>query len=368
MRIAIDTRLVSYARGGISQYTIRLVHALAALSPENQLLIMESRRAQYEGLWPPSVRRRRLFTPPHHRFEQVTLPAELLGIQADLLHSPDFIPPFRLGLPSVITVHDLAFLRFPHLLTPESARYYGQIGRAVHHADRIITVSHSTRKDLLELLPADPQKVVTIHSGVDPECRPLPPAEVERQRAQLGLPEQFILFVGTLEPRKNIPTLLKAFSKVWKDHRVPLVVVGGKGWLYEEIFQVTDDLGVGEAVRYVDPVPSQQLVYYYNCASCLVLPSLYEGFGHPPLEAMACGTPVIVSNVSSLPEVVGEAGLLVEPTDVEGLAAAMGELLSNQELRSKLTQLGLQRAATFSWEKTARETLSEYEKAVRAGR
>ncbi len=368
MHIAIDARLVSYAQGGISQYTVRLVHALVALQKEDEILLLESRKVPSDGEWPASVRRARLITPPHNRYEQIALPLELLRHPIDLLHSPDFIPPYRRRCRSVITIHDLAFLRFPHLLTQESARYYGQVARAVESADQIIAVSQATRQDLLELLGADPGKITVVPSGVAPECRPLDPAEVEHHRSRLALPERFILFVGTLEPRKNLPTLLKAFSRLWKAQKVPLVIVGGKGWLYEELFQVRDALGLGEEVRFVGPVPSQQLVYYYGCATCLVLPSLYEGFGLPALEAMACGTPVVVSNVSSLPEVVGDAGLLVDPEDVEGLAATLGRLLADGNLRQRLISLGLQRAKSFSWERTARETMAVYHKAVQGSR
>ncbi len=368
MRIAVDARLVSYAQGGISQYTIRLVHALAALQSGDDLLLLESRRATSEQSWPASVARSRIVTPPHHPREQIALPVELLRFSMDVLHSPDFIPPFRRRCRSVITIHDLAFLRFPHLLTPESAGYYGQVARAVQNADQVIAVSHSTKRDLLELLQADPEKITVVHSGVSPECRPLDPQEVENRRRELDLPERFVLFVGTLEPRKNLPTLLRAFARVWKAHRVPLVVVGSKGWLYEELFRVRDELGLGEEVKFVGSVKASQLVYYYSCATCLVLPSLYEGFGHPVLEAMACGTPVIASNVSSLPEVAGDAALLVAPEDVEGLAAALGRLLADGGLRQRLIALGLQRAATFSWQQTARETLAVYHKAVQGSR
>ncbi len=369
MRIAIDARLVSYALGGISQYTMRLVNALASLSSESEVLVLESQRANGEAAWPEAVRRVRLITPPHNRFEQFTLPMELLRVPADVLHSPDFIPPFRRRCRSVITIHDLAFVRFPHLLTAESARYYGQVGRAVQSADRVIAVSESTRQDILELLEVAPEKVTVVHSAAAPECRPLSPEEQRERRAVLGLPERFILFVGTLEPRKNLPTLLEAIPTLWREHHVPLVVVGGKGWLYERVYMTLDRLRLTEEqVQMVGAVPSHELADYYGCATCLVMPSLYEGFGLPALEAMACGTPVVVSNVSSLPEIVSDAGLLVDPEDVDGLADALGKLLSDEEMRGKLGRLGLQRASTFSWDRTARETMQVYRQAVEGPR
>lgn len=369
MRIAIDARLVSYAVGGISQYTIRLIWALAGLFTNEEILVLESQKAGSGSPWPDKVRRVKMITPPHNRFEQITLPMELLRIPTDLLHSPDFIPPFRYRPRSVITIHDLAFLRFPHLLTAESARYYGQVDEAVKRADQIIAVSHSTKQDILNLLDVDPEKITVVYSAAAPECRPLTEIEKQDRRRQRGFPERFILFVGTLEPRKNLPTLLEAFPRIWREHRIPLVVVGGKGWLYERVFMTLDRLRLTEKqVHMVGAVSSQQLADYYGCATCLVMPSLYEGFGLPALEAMACGTPVVVSNVSSLPEIVGDSGLQVNPEDVDGLAETLIRLLADEKLSRRLGEMAIRRAATFSWERTARETLAVYQRAVGVGR
>lgn len=364
MRIAIDARLVSYIQGGTSRYTVSLVRAMAALGTSHELIVLEARKAEGDPAWPEDVERRRLRTPPHHRYEQIALSVELLALGADLLHSPDFIPPFRRPCRSVITIHDLAFLRYPDLLTPESSRYYGQVGRAVESADQIIAVSEATRRDLLDLLKVDPTKVTVVYEAAGDDCAPLSAGEVAVHRKRLGLPERFILFVGTIEPRKNIPVLLKAFARTWEKLRVPLVVVGRKGWLYEEVFQTKDSLGLGDEVTFVGPAAGEQLVYYYNCADCLVLPSLYEGFGLPVLEAMACGTPVVTSNVSSLPEIVGDAGLTVDPSDEDGLADAITRMLSEDELRAYLSQQGLRRARRFSWDRAARETFGVYRRAL----
>jgi len=364
MRIAIDARLVSYIQGGTSRYAISLVRAMAALRTSHELVVLEGRKAEGNPGWPPGVERRRLRTPPHHRYEQIALPLELLTLGADLLHSPDFIPPFRRPCRSVITIHDLAFVRYPDLLTPESASYYGQVGRAVESADQVIAVSEATRRDLLELLKADPAKVAVVYEAASDDCVPLSAEEVAAHRERLGLPERFILFVGTIEPRKNLPVLLKAFARIWEGLRVPLVVVGREGWLHEAVFQTRDLLGLGDEVMFVGPVDGEQLVYYYNCAACLVLPSLYEGFGLPVLEAMACGTPVVTSNVSSLPEIVGDAGLTVDPADEEGLADAIIRVLSEDGLHAHLRQLGLRRARRFSWDRAARETFAVYRKAL----
>jgi glycosyltransferase involved in cell wall biosynthesis len=364
MRIAIDARLVSYIQGGTSRYTVSLVRAMAALRSTHELVVLEGRKPELDPGWPHGVERRRLRTPPHHRYEQFTLPIELLALGADLLHSPDFIPPFQRPCRSVITIHDLAFLRYPQLLTAESTRYYEQVGRAVASADQVIAVSEATLRDILDLLKATPAKVTVVYEAAGAECVPLPTTELAAHRERLGLPERFVLFVGTIEPRKNLPVLLKAFARVWHDLHVPLVIAGRNGWLYEEVYRTRESLGLGSEVMFVGPVDSGQLVYYYNCATCLVLPSLYEGFGLPVLEAMACGTPVVVSNVSSLPEIVGDAGVAVDPSDVDGLAVAITKVLSESELSSHLSQQGLQRSRRFSWDRAARETLAVYRKAL----
>jgi glycosyltransferase involved in cell wall biosynthesis len=368
VRIAIDARLVGYVQGGTSQYLLKLLHALAALRTGDDLLVLEGRRAAPDNPWPNSAARLRLSTPPHHRLEQLILPLELLRVRADVLHSPDFIPPFRRRIPAVITIHDLAFLRFPHLQTPESARYYGQVRRAVQSAEQIIAVSESTRRDLLELVQAPEERITVVHSAAGPEYRPLDEDELEHARARLGLPSRFILFVGTIEPRKNLPVLLQAYAAMDAERAAPLVVVGNRGWLFDEVFRTRDELGLGSRVLFVGGVPAEQLVYYYSCASCLVLPSLYEGFGLPVIEAMACGTPVVVSNVSSLPEVAGDAAIAVSPDDVQGFADAMTRLLADDDLRRKLSELGLQRAREFSWERAAVGTLAVYRKAAEESR
>ncbi|MBN1135196.1 MAG: glycosyltransferase family 4 protein, partial [Anaerolineae bacterium] len=187
--------------------------------------------------------------------------------------------------------------------------------------------------------------------------------QVSAFRADRGLPDRFILFVGTLEPRKNIARLIQAYAQL-PGARPPLFFVGGKGWFYDEVFALVERLNLGAEVRFVGYVPIDELPWWYNAAQMLVYPSLYEGFGLPPLEAMACGTPVVVSTASSLPEVVGQAGLLVDPTDTQGLATAMDQCLNDLDLRARMKALGLAQAAVFSWRETARRTVGSYRRAV----
>jgi glycosyltransferase involved in cell wall biosynthesis len=188
------------------------------------------------------------------------------------------------------------------------------------------------------------------------------PDLAQRVRGRFGLQGDFLLFVSTIEPRKNVPTLLRAFRRLMDAYHpnVQLVLAGEKGWLYDEVFQLVRDLKLVDKVVFLGRVSTEELLWLYNVAQALVSPSIYEGFGLPPLEAMACGTPVIVSNVSSLPEVVADAGILVDPYDAEELSVAMWRLLSDAELRASLIEKGYKRAGFFSWDKAAQETLKLY--------
>ncbi len=368
MRIGIDARLVHYQRAGIGQYTLRLAEALAAIDAANTYAILQSRRENAPLLQASNVRCHAMWTPPHHRLEQWALPFELAPLGIDLLHSPDFIPPFHRRCRSVITVHDLAFLRFPGLLTEESQRYYGQIRRAVLSTDHIIAVSESTKRDLVLLAGADPRKTTVVYEAAGPLFRPADARAIETARTRYGIQGQYILFVGTIEPRKNIPFLLQAYARMraaWRASDAPpqLVLAGKKGWLCENILTVHQELGLADSVLFTGGVAVQDLPALYSGALCFVLPSLYEGFGLPVLEAMSCGTPVITTNTSSLPEVAGDAALLVDLQDMVGLAAAMVRLSSDDALRRELGARGLAQAARFSWQRAARETLAVYQAA-----
>lgn len=366
MKIGIDARLVFYNRAGIGQYILQLIQALESLPiPEDEFVILKSRKdpsvlAQSNGFVHKS-----LWTPSHNRFEQQLLRFEISRLNLDLLHSPDFIPPFRRNCKSVITIHDLAFLLYPHFLTKESARYYGQIDQAWRKTDHIIAVSEATKADSIKLLGVPEKKITVIHEAANPIYRPLPAEEARRHaRQKYDLDTDFILFVSTIEPRKNLPGLLKAYRRLRDEYRREelLVLAGSKGWLWEEVYQTVDDLDLKEHVVFLGRVPSEDLVYLYNAARLFVHPSFYEGFGLTPLEAITCGTPVIVSNISALPEIVGDAALMVDPHDIDGLTVAMWRALTDEEIRQDLIAKGFKRAAKFSWEEAARKTLEVYHK------
>jgi glycosyltransferase involved in cell wall biosynthesis len=367
MHIGIDARIVHYARGGISNYVSRLLEALAVLDVDTHYTILHSRK-DCNPLSPgPNFRPVACWTPSHHRLERWALGVEVARLGLDLLHSPDFIPPSFGYRRSVITVHDLNFLHYPQFLTAQSLRYYnGQIEWAVRRADHILADSHATKSDLVSLLSVEPEKITVVHLAADPSSHPLPESEAGRVAAKHGLEPGYLLFVGTLEPRKNLPGLLQAYRTLLdgKVTTAPLVLVGGKGWLYDEVFECVERLHLAERVRFLHDVPNADLPGLYSAASVLTTPSFYEGFGLPALEAMACSTPVVVSDRASLPEVVGEAGLLVNPDDPEDVAQALARVLTEEPLRARMRELGLAQAARFTWEKAARETLAVYQAVV----
>ena len=363
MRIGIDARLVHYRSAGISQYTLHLVEQLAAIDEEDQFTVFQSRHDPSTLVDRPNFRRRSLWTPPHHRLEQILLPLELAAVDLDVLHSPDFIPPFRRNCKSVITVHDLNFLLFRDFLTPESASYYGQIDQAVRKCDHIIAVSHSTKRDIVRLTGAPEDKITVVHEAAHPSYRPLDRSAARRRVGeQFDLDRPFVLFVSTIEPRKNVPTLLRAFRRLLDDYRpeVDLVLAGEEGWLFDDVFELVQELSLNGRVRFLGQVATEDLIALYNAAQLLVHPALYEGFGLPPLEAMACGTPVVASNTSSLPEVVGDAALLVDPAEADEMTVAIWRLLSDDALRRQMRDKGLKRARLFSWRRAAKETLGIY--------
>lgn len=365
MHIGIDCRLPTYQMGGISQYTIHLIQALGTLGAESRYSIFHSRRERRSFVpKKDNFSRSDLWTPCHHRLERYTLAAELSGRDLDVFHSPDFIPPVAGAKRRIITVHDLTFMYYPEFLTPESRRYYlDQIGWAVSAADHIIADSEATRMDLVKLLNVNAEKVTTIYLAANPiHSRDISPEEVEETVEALQIGRGFVLVVGTLEPRKNIPMLLNAYKQLRMGHRiaVPLILVGSRGWLDTEIFQTIGQLGLDNHVLHLSGLTDLQLAHLYRAAGVLAFPSSYEGFGLPALEAMYAGCPVVVSNRGSLPEVVGEAAVVLEPDDVDGWAEALWHVLSDREYAQSLKVAGLEQAQQFSWAKTAAATAAVY--------
>jgi len=312
-------------------------------------------------------------------WEQVVQPFALRKEGVDLLHALAFVTPLLSPCPSVVTIYDLSFLLYPESFERSKCFYLSLFTRlSARRARRIIAISQSTKRDVVRLLGVSPEKVEVVYCGIDEAFHPLAPlppqswgerGAVAAFRSKRGLPERFILFVGTIEPRKNVARLIEAFAslRTCELANLKLVIGGAKGWFYEDIFARVEELGLDSEVMFPGYIPVSELPLWYNAAELFVYPSLYEGFGLPPLEAMACGTPVVVANTSSLPEVVGQAGLTVDPLDVEGLAEAMRRALSDAGLRQEMRERGLQRARDFSWTKTAQETVQVYRRMMECG-
>jgi glycosyltransferase involved in cell wall biosynthesis len=367
LRIGVDARLVDYAVGGIARYTTQLMEAMVHEEGDHALVGIRAARPKLGPADLVATESISVYTPPHHRLERFTLSWELRSARLDVLHSPDFIAPRPGPWKSVITVHDLAFLRMPRILTSQSRRYYGGVARAVREADAVIAVSHATASDLIELVGAAPEKISVVYEAPGTDLGPLPGEDAHTIVAErFGLSGPFVLFVGTLEPRKNLPTLIQAFSQLRKDFPVQLVLAGRNGWLSDDVFRTVREQALADGVVFIEDFGSAELRALYGAAEVLVLPSLYEGFGLPAVEAMACGTAVVVANTGALPEVVGDAGVLVRPDDPNDIAQGLGWVLGNPAFRATLIQRGIERAATFSWVRAAQETLAVYERVTAA--
>jgi len=371
LRIGIDYTAAVRQGAGIGRYTRELVRALAKLDRSHHYVLFAAAGGQRlaDGDWPPNFQTRwvplsdRSLAILWHRL-QLPLWVELATGPVDIFHSPDFIlPPVRRAK-TLVTVHDLSFIRVPECADPNLRAYLNKVvPRSVDRADLILADSQNTKDDLVELLSAESDRIEVVYPGVEERFRPIEhQALLEGVRRRYNLPPRFVLGLGTLQPRKNFITLIEAFADLrFAICDLHLVIVGGKGWLYEGIFATVERLGLEDKVVFPGFVADEALPALYNLADLFVFPSLYEGFGLPPLEAMACGTPVVTSNSSSLPEVVGEAGLMVEATDIETLTEAMRRVLEDSALRARMIAKGLEQARKFTWEKAAAKLLSLYE-------
>ena len=286
----------------------------------------------------------------------------------DLLHATAFVGPLLQTRPMVVTVYDLSFLRFPQLLPTARRRYLQLLTRhTCQRARRVIAISQSTATDLVELLDIPPDRIDVALPGVDHDrFRPLPRAKVNSFRQRAGLPERFWLFIGTLEPRKNLVTLLEAYARL--PSRLPLVLAGAQGWDYAEVYATVERRGLKDEVHFPGYLPANELPLWYNYAEVFVYPSLYEGFGMPVLEAMACGAPVIVADASSLPEVAGVDGTCLPPMEDDAWADALQRGLLSKTWREEERRRGLQRARRFNWRATAGRTIRSYAWALNQAR
>src|SRR5215470_11412107 len=374
MRIGIDAHAIGARQGGNETYITNLIKSLAEIDGDNLYTIYLA-DAGAAAQWRESFTTRyknfslRLLPPPTPLVRvPVYLTYELFRRPVDVLHVQYTAPPFC-RVPVVVTIHDLAFERMPETFTRRgSFQLKLTVRRTAKKAARVVTVSEYSRQDLLDIYKLPPEKVVVTYNGVESSFTPQPsvPNEAEEVRRRFGVSRDFLLAVGSLQPRKNLVRLIKAYARLRserQDFRPQLVIVGRKLWLASEIFDEVKRHRWADDVILTGYVADEDLPALYRASRAFVYPSLFEGFGLPPLEAMACGTPVVTSDVSSLPEITGDAALLIDPNDERALANALIEVVNNDRLRAELREKGIAQAMKFTWRNAAEKTLRLYQEA-----
>lgn len=374
--IVLNAHLLSaqagYRSAGIHGYIYNTLRHLPEVEPAYRyhVLVGEGQAPTHEHF---TLHRSRFSTAQPIRrilWEQLMQPAVLRWLKPDLVHGMAFVLPLLSGVPAVVTVYDLSFIRFPQALS-RTRRWYLQLftRRSCQKARRVIAISDSTANDLVTLFGIPREKIVVAVPGVDERFKPLAAAEITAFRHDKCLPERFILHVGTLEPRKNLPMLLRAYAALPESLRreVHMVLAGGKGWDYEDVFATIETYDLAATVHLAGYVESSSLPLWYNAAEMVVCPSLFEGWGLPVVEAMACGRPTVVSDISSLPEAVGEAGKRLPPNDQAAWTDALYHALTDAEWRERSAQDGIQRAKQFTWRQTAEKTVEAYRAALATG-
>lgn len=366
--LGIDFTSASRERAGIGRYARELVRALSRIDRSNPYVLFVPRDAHDELLhydWSPNfpIKRapltERYLAAVWHR-ARIPLPIETFIGKVDVFYSPDFLLPPTFAPRKLVTVHDLSYVRVPECFPQPLLNYLNRaVPSSVARADLILADAASTQRDLIDVYRVPAEKIRVLYAGVDPRFGPnVSEASRARVRALTG-GKPYLLSVSTIQPRKNYARLIEAFSKIPNDKlpmpHLQLVIAGGRGWMYEEVFQAVARLGLRDRVMFPAFVADADLPALYANATLFVYPSLYEGFGLPVAEAMACGVPVVSSNASSLPEVGGEAVMYFDPRDVDALADAMRRALTDESLRNDLRARGFAQAKKFSWDKAAVE-------------
>lgn len=367
MHVAINTLAVRPKLYGGGVYVKNLVRNLATLDKTNQytLYVSAPNTTHFEGLGEQFHLLPTCSIPPLRLlWEQTKLPVDLRRRKIDVFHAPGYVSPLAHTCRQVTTINDMTFFLLPEKHTFVKRYYFrALIPLSAERSDVLITASESSRNDIVRILGIRPEKVKVIYLGKDDRFKPMPESDdLVNLRRKYGIGKSVVLSVGVIEPRKNLLTLVEAFAKLKALHNdYILVLAGDYGLDYQRVRRRVQDLRVQDCVVFPGFIPDEELPSLYNLAEVFVYPSLYEGFGLPVLEAMACGIPVITSQVSSMPEIVGNAGLLVDPRSVEELATALARVLTDGELRQRMRKQGLERSQVFSWDRTARETLRVYE-------
>jgi glycosyltransferase involved in cell wall biosynthesis len=364
VRIAIDARKLHDF--GIGTYVRNLLRQLARMDGDTDyvLICQDADRALAADLGPnfrSVVARAR----PYSFREQLELPIEVRRARPDVFHEPHYVlPPLTPGR-SVVTIHDCIHVMFPQYLPGRLAHAYARtfLWTATRRAARILTVSEASKRDIVRFFKVAPERIDVIYNAIDPRFGVAPPEEeVVRVRERYQLHDPFVLYAGNIKPHKNLERLIEAFHRLRRGRsgELKLLIIGDEISKYATLRRAVHRLKLHKHVRFFGFVPDQTLAVLYRLAAVFVFPSLYEGFGLPPLEAMASGTPVVTSNVSSLPEVVGDAALLIDPYDPDAIADAIRRILDEPRLRADLVARGLKRAGDFSWERSVRRIREIY--------
>lgn len=368
MKIGLITNSIDERSGGIGTYSYQLIKNMNILDQTNEYSLIHH-TPKYIDIYQNNSEILIKSYSNHYKatvWKLINAPLKLKTVKSlDLVHDLNGIGPLSFNMPfkKVVTIHDMIPVLFPDAFDfPIASIYKYLLPKTLKSASKIITVSNCTKEDIISYYNVSSEKIKVIYNAVDERFTPQKSQEIAKVRNRYGLNFPFILYVGTLEPRKNIPFILKAFHNIRKNYiDYKLVIAGKKGWKYKEIFDTINALNLQNHVVFTGYVLDEDLPGLYAAADLFVYPSLYEGFGLPPLEAMACGTPVITSNTSSLPEVVGDAGIMVDPHNVNKLADSICRVLSNKKLKECMVEKGLEKAREFSWERCASETLNVYE-------
>jgi len=370
MKVAIDAQALGTQGGGDETYIRNVIRGLATVDPTGDYTLYLARPLPNLNI--PGTEHMSRVVVPHKLFRRtpISIPLRAARDHIDVIHAQYAGPPFA-TVPFVVSIHDISYERYPQWFTRADLLHMRAfVSWTSRRAAAVLTLSEYSKSDIVRRYCVPPERVVVVPCAADPVFRPLPydAERLMKVRKRYGTEERFILCVGNLQPRKNLVTLIRAYVRLRQAGatRHKLVLVGRKGWLYDDIFAAARDSGYADELVFTDYVPDEDLTALYNTADLFVYPSLFEGFGIPPLEAMACGTPVITSNTSALPEVVGDAAIMVDPLDVDALARAMQNVLDDSELSARLSESGLRRASMFSWEDSARTILGVYRRVSRS--
>jgi glycosyltransferase involved in cell wall biosynthesis len=370
MRVVLDARTASDHFPGIGRYVVSLARALKGIAPDLDLVLLRDPTATGQRLALPEVPTMACAASPFSIRQQWVVPGLLRSVGATVYHSPYYLMPYRPGVPAVLTAHDLIPLVYPRYYSPAQQLVFRCAHwLAVRSARRTVAVSSATRTDLVDRLGARADRVVVIPEAASSRFALQPSAAIEAARDKYGLPDRYALYVGSNKPHKNLERLVRSWQYICANGQsggARLVIAGHWDPHFPQARELAERLNLGEQIRFAGPIPEVDLPALYAGARLFVFPSLYEGFGLPVLEAMACGAPVVCSSASSLPEVVDGAAMTVDPLDEPGLAAAMARALGDDNLREEMRARGLAQAARFSWDRSARETLAVYRLAAAA--